>query len=204
MTISPRNAILPIMLALGIGQVLGGCGPVEQGDPGERGPQGEQGVQGIQGTQGAQGPGGTTGQDVFEAFGSGQLTVSSATTSYTLVPGLSLTINIPADAKVRMETNGGLQCTSTGSAYSVVDLALFVDNTISTTAGQRRIVASNTPVVGQMIANWSFGRTYELTAGSHQFEVRAINVDPSAAPANVSSVGAPQLQGVLTVTVIKQ
>ena len=141
---------------------------------------------------------------MFEAVGSGQLVVSSATTSYTLVPGLSLILNIPAGAKVRVETNGGLQCTSAGVAYSAVDLALFVDNTISTAAGQRRIVASNTPAIGQVIANWSFGRTYALAAGSHQFEVRAISVDPSAAAANVSSAGAPQLQGVLTVTVIKQ
>jgi hypothetical protein len=86
----------------------------------------------------------------------------------------------------------------------VVDLAIFVDGVASVQGGQRRVVAANTTTVGQMIANWSFGRTYQLGAGTHTFEVRAIAVDPAAAAANVSSASAPQIQGVLTVTVLRR
>ena len=130
--------------------------------------------------------------------------MSAATTLYTVVPGLGQTVTIPAGAKVRVDTNGGVQCTLAGNAYSVVDLALFVDGAISATGGQRRIVAANTTAVGQMIATWSFGRTYNLGAGNHTFEVRVVSVDAAAAIANVSSGTAPQLQGVLTVTILRQ
>ena len=192
--------------AAAIAIALAACsGPAGQdGEPGPQGERGETGMTGMTGGTGDPGPAGTTGQDVFEVYGTAQLQVSSATTLYTVVPGLSESVMIPAGAKVRVDTNGGIQCSLAGNAYSVVDLALFVDGGISGLAGQRRVVAANTTVVGQMIATWSFGRTYNLGQGTHTFEVRAVAVDPNAAVANVSSGGAPQLQGVLTVTIIRQ
>jgi hypothetical protein len=192
-------------LALALVACSGPAGP-----DGERGPQGDPGSSGSTGPAGAagapgpSGPSGTAGQDVFEVYGTGQLQVTAATTTYTVVPGLSQSVTIPAGAKVRVDTNGGIQCTLAGNAYAVVDLGLFVDGSISGLGGQRRVVAANTTVVGQMLAMWSFGRTSNLGAGSHTFEVRAVSVDPNAAVANVSSGGAPQLQGVLTVTIIRQ
>lgn len=184
------------------------AGPAGQdGEPGAKGDPGVPGMTGPMGAPGDQGPigdPGTTGQDVLEVYGTGQLVVTSATTNYVVIPGLTQTVVVPADARVRVETNGGLQCTQAGAAYAVVDLALFVDNNPSGLAGQRRVVAANTTTVGQMIANWSFGRTFTLTAGTHTIDVRGISVDPSAAAANVSSASAPQLQGVLTVTILKR
>ncbi len=165
---------------------------------------GAAGATGATGPAGPAGPSGTAGQDVREVYGTGQLTVTSATSSFTLIPGLTTTLTIPNDAVVRVDTNGGIQCTAAGAAYSVVDIALFVDGVASVQGGQRRVVAANTTTVGQMIANWSFGRTYQLGAGTHTFEVRAIAVDPAAAAANVSSASAPQIQGVLTVTILRR
>lgn len=195
---------LALIVSLG---VLGACaaaGEDTPGPPGPEGPQGPQGPTGPMGNDGAPGPTGTTGQDVFELYGTGQVVIGPTTTAFTLVPGLSQIVNVPADAVVRVDTNGGIQCTQVGSAYSVADLAIFVDGVASTAGGQRRVVAANTTTVGQMIANWSFGRTYTLAAGSHTFEIRAIGGDPGAAPANVSSALAPQIQGVLTVTVLRR
>jgi hypothetical protein len=140
---------------------------------------------------------------VFEVLGTGQLAVTNALTQYTLVPGLTQTVTVPAGAKVHVTTSGGVQCTATGSAYAVVDLALLVDGDFAT-AAQRRVVAANTAALGQMISSWSFARTWTLSPGQHTFEVRAVSVDPSAATANVSSASAEQLRGVLTVMVIKQ
>lgn len=180
---------------------LVGCGPAEPGPPGPEGPQGETGATGPEGPAG---PTGTTGQDIFESYGTGQIVVSAQTTTYVTLPGLQQTLNIPAGAKVKVDTNGGMQCTAAGNAYSVVDLAIFVDNATPGQAGIRRVVAANTAAVGRMVANWSFGRTFTLTAGTHTFEVRAVAVDPNAADANVSSAGEPRIQGVLTVTVLKQ
>ena len=115
------------------------------------------------------------------------LLVTSATTTFVTIPGLTLTVNVPAGARVHVDTNGGLQCTAVGNAYSAVDIALFADNFTPGQAGMRRVVAANTATVGQMIANWSFGRTFNLNAGGHTIEVRAVTADPNAATANVSS-----------------
>lgn len=146
--------------------------------------------------------GGATGNSVTEVAGTAQLVVTSATTSYTLIPGLSTTINVPAGCKVIVHTDGGLQCTTTGVNYSAVDIGIFVDGVVSGSGGQRRVVASNTDALGQMVANWSFDRTYTLAAGNHTFQTRAMYVGGSTA--NVSSGSAPQIQAVMTVTIIKE
>lgn len=200
------RALVGPRLAVGLGLLLAACsGPAgANGEPGLEGEVGATGATGPAGPEGPAGPTGTTGQDVFEAYGTGQMVVTAQTATFVTVPGLSLTVNVPTGARVRVDTNGGLQCTLAGNAYAVVDLAIFVDNASPGQAGIRRVVAANTTVVGQMIANWSFGRTFTLTPGTHTIDVRAIGVDPNAAAANVSSAGAPQLQGVLTVTVIRQ
>ncbi len=178
--------------------------PGADGEPGPAGPTGATGALGPMGQPGPAGDPGTTGQQVLEVYGIGQLVVSAATTTYTVVPGLEQGVTVPADAVVHVSASGGLQCTATGSAYSVVDLALFVDGVVSNQAGVRRVVAANTTAVGQMISNWSLTRSYVLSPGTHTVDVRAIAVDPAAATANVSSGSAPQLQGVLTVTVLRR
>lgn len=183
------------MRIAGVLILVAACGPA--GSDGAVGPKGDTGPPGAAGSAG---PTGTTGQDIVEVISSGQIQVTSAT-SYSVVPGLSISTNVPANAKVHVETNGGIQCTGVGTAYSVVDVAIFADNAI--TNAQRRIVAANTQGVAQTIENWSIGRTLALTPGNHTIEVRVAGVDPGAAVANVSSASAPQLQGVLTVTTLK-
>ena len=147
--------------------------------------------------------GGATGNSVTEVAGTGQLVVPTSMTTYTLIPGLTTTITVPAGCKVNVHTDGGLQCTTTGVNFSAVDIGIFVDGVVSSSGGQRRVVASNTDALGQMIANWSFDRTYTLAAGSHTFQVRAASTG-TGSTANVSSGSAPQIQGILTVTIIKE
>jgi hypothetical protein len=181
-----RSAIVMLLLATA-------CGPGEQGEPGVPGPQGERGPVGPAGEPGS------AGLSIYEAVGTGQLVVTAAT-NFSLIPGLTFTVSLPANAKVHVQTNGGLQCTAAGAAYSAVDIAVFVDGSI--TNAQRRVVAANTDTVGQIIASWSFGRTIPIPAGTHTIEVRAAGADPAMATANVSSASSPQLQGVLTVTTV--
>ncbi|MBK7667167.1 MAG: hypothetical protein IPJ32_07290 [Sphingobacteriaceae bacterium] len=146
----------------------------------------------------------STGQNIYEVFGTGQIAVSNAMTSYNLIPGLSQVVNVPAGYKAYVSTDGGIQCTATGNAFSVVDVTLFVDGSPSSQAGSRRIVAANTTGLAQMITNWSMAKTYILSAGNHTFDVRVASAGGSSSVANVSSSSAPQLQGVLTVMLIKQ
>jgi hypothetical protein len=146
----------------------------------------------------------TTGQDIYEVYGTGQIAVSSAMTSYNLIPGLTQVVNVPTGYKAYVSTDGGIQCTATGNAFSVVDITLFVDGIQSSQAGSRRIVAANTAGIAQVISNWSVGKTYSLSSGNHTFEVKVASAGGSSSIANVSSSSAPQLQGVLTVLLIKQ
>lgn len=176
---------------------LAACGPAENGEPGETGPKGDTGPPGQPGPAGDPG---TTGQDILEAVGTGQVQISEAT-NYTIIPGLSLSVMVPVNAKAHIDTSGGIQCTATGNAFSAVDIAVFVDGSI--TSAQRRVLAANTAGIAQVVENWSFGRYVPLTPGTHQIDVRAAGAAPGAAIANVSSASAPQLQAVLTVTIAK-
>lgn len=172
------------------------------GPAGPTGPAGATGPAGLTGATGPTGAAGTTGQDIYEVYGTGQLVVGTSTTSYTLVPGLTQTINIPANSKVFVHTDGGVQSTgATSTTFSVVDVAIFVDGV---SGSQRRVAIANTSSLAQLIGNWSMGESYQLSAGNHTFEVRAIGGIPGSSNANVSSGSAPQLQGVLTVMVVKQ
>lgn len=174
------------------------------GPTGPAGAAGATGASGATGPTGATGPSGTTGQNVTEVYGTSQLVVTNSTTTYTLIPGLSQTINVPANCKVYVSSTGGIQSTgATSTTYSVVDVGLFCDGVVSSTGGQRRIAIANTSSLAQLIGNWSLTQTYNLSAGNHTFEVKAVNGAAGSANANVSSGSAPQLQGVLTVTIIK-
>jgi len=153
----------------------------------------------VTGTLGA-----TLGQSVNTVYGTSPIAVSSALSLYTLVPGLTQTISVPTNSGLWISTDGGIQNTATGSTYAAVDIGIFVDGVVSNSAGQRRVVAANTSGFGQMISNWSFAISRELAAGNHTIEVRVVSVDPSASTANVSSGISPQLQGQLTVAVIRK
>lgn len=186
----------------GVAGPTGPQGPT--GATGSQGPIGNTGPTGPTGNTGPTGPAGTTGQDVYEVYGTGQLVVTTLTSAYTLIPGLSQTINVPANCKVIISTDGGVQSTgATNTTFSVLDIGIFVDGVVSGSGGQRRLSIANTSSLAQLIQNWSMKRTYTLTAGSHTFEVKAVNGAPGSSAANVSSGAAPQLQGVLTVTIIK-
>ncbi len=161
------------------------------------------GLTGPAGAPGAAGAPGTTGQDVTTVFGTGQLAVTAAT-PYTLVPGLTQSVEAPAGVEVFVSTDGGAQNTDVGTTYAVIDLALFVDGQPSGFAGQRRVSMANTATLAQVVTNWSFARSISLSPGTHTIEVRVAGVDPNAAPANVSSSSAPQLQGQLTVAILRQ
>lgn len=80
---------------------------------------------------------------------------------------------VPANAVVYIATDGGIQCRDglNGNGYSVVDIAVFVDNVLQTPA--RRIIAANTPGVLQNFGYWGFSYSQMLSAGTHTIDVRA-------------------------------
>lgn len=146
---------------------------------------------------------GTSGQDATDAYGTGQITMTVASTAYTLIPGLSQTITVPANAKVYVHTNGGVQTVGTGTTYGIADIGIHVDGTLMGSGGQQRVVSANTSGLGNMIDKWGFGKTYTLTPGVHTIDVRAKD-GGGTADINVSSGTSPLIQGVLTVIIINQ
>ena len=147
----------------------------------------------------------TAGQGITEVYGSGQVSVGASTTSAVLIPGLTTTVNVPANSVVHVHTDGGIQSTgATSTTYSVVDVVLYVDGVATTTGGQRRVAIANTSSLAQLIENWSFDHTYNLSPGNHTFEVKAVGGVAGSSNANVSSGSAGQLRGVLSVQILKQ
>ena len=164
--------------------------------------QGADGATGPAGADGADGDPGVTGQEVNEVYGSAQIT-PPISASFSLVPGLSQTLTVPADCYCVVTTDGGVQCASAGANYAVVDIAIHVDGVASPSGGQRRIVAANTSSLGQVITNWSITKTYVLTPGAHTFEVGVMDDGTGSSDANVSSGTDPRMQATLQVMFIK-
>ena len=103
---------------------------------------------------------------------------------------------------VTLATDGGIQVnSSSGSAATVVNVLLVVDNT-TFVAGRQYIVSNNTGFVG--ITNWSFTTSVNtLSAGLHTFKVFAQYAGGSAT-AWVGGAPGSLLQGALTVTVLNK
>ncbi|MFH0866552.1 MAG: hypothetical protein V1904_10165 [Bacteroidota bacterium] len=111
------------------------------GTSGSTGPTGATGATGASGTTGATGAtghtgGGTTGQNSTDAYGSSSLTVSTGMTTFTVIPGLTQTINVPANCKILLHTSGSFVTQGTGTTgFSVIDFGIHVDGVLSPDAG---------------------------------------------------------------------
>ncbi len=147
-------------------------------------------------------PNSTAGQGATDAYGTAQLVLTAAVTSYTLIPGLTQTITVPANSKVVVSTNGGVQAVGTGNNHAIADIAIFVDGGLVGSGGQQRVIAANTTGLGNMLDNWSFGKSYDLSAGSHTISVMAKD-GVGTLDANVSGTNG-LIQGVLTVVIINE
>jgi hypothetical protein len=142
----------------------------------------------------------TSGQISASVYGTSFAVSTEFSTTYTLVPGLTQTISVPANCRVIISTNGGIQCVAAGTAFAAVDIGIHVDGVASPQGGQQRVIASNTPAVGNMITYWSLTKTYNLSAGSHTIDVRFKDAGGNA-DGNVSGTD-PLIQATLTVTII--
>ncbi|MNJ82891.1 Collagen triple helix repeat protein [compost metagenome] len=172
-----------------------------QGPAGANGTAGATGPQGPAGAAGAQGPAGTTGQFAGTVYTTSQLQLTTASTTYTLVPGLTQTITVPANAKVYISSDGGFQNANAGVNHGVADFAIFVDGVASTL--QRRVPAANSASLGQIISQWSLSSVFNMTAGSHTIQLRAKYAEGTA-PLNIGSAAADLIKGNLSVLIIKE
>jgi collagen triple helix repeat protein len=191
--------------ATGIG-VIGATGPT--GPTGATGATGAPGTTAATGATGATGPAGTTGQNATAVYGTAGLLVTSAT--FTVLPGLTQTIIVPANSVLYISTDGGAVTQSqAATAVSVVDVALFVDGSLTANAAYRRLVIANSSggpsgTVGQIV-NWSFSDTLALAPGTHTIHVAAALAANGTSNSNaiVSGDNTTVLQGQLSIVVVK-
>ena len=138
------------------------------------------------------------GQSVTTVSGTAGLNVTSATTAYTPVPGLTQTVNVPANSSLLISTDGGIQSSGGINTFSVVDAAILVDGIA---VSQRRIVVSNFTVAAS-VDNWALSHGVTLPAGNHVIEIKVKYGGGQSALVSFESA-ISLLQGKLTVAVIK-
>jgi hypothetical protein len=163
---------------------------------------GETGATGATGPAGPAGPRSTNGQDVVAAYGTAALLLTPAT-PFTPLPGLSVTVNVPANSRLLISSTGGIASTSTAiGQFCPVDVAVLVDGTFTTNGAYQRVVAENT-VIGDQPVRWSITTAQQLTIGAHTISVVAQGLG-SGGNCNVSGNNMSTLQGELNVTIINQ
>ncbi len=183
------------------------------GPTGTNGTNGAAGATGPAGATGATGSSGTTGQSATSVYGTSSLFLGSTNTTYTLVPGLTTTISVPASSSVQISTDGlASNNVSDASFYVACNVAIFIDGSAVTNGGIRQVLCANfyshlyANLVG-VSAPWSMSITTSLSAGSHTIEVRAKYAQSNLTGSNlivVSSSNSSVLQGTLSVVVLKQ
>ncbi|HQU83268.1 MAG TPA: hypothetical protein PKY59_09100 [Pyrinomonadaceae bacterium] len=143
------------------------------------------------------------GQTATTVYGTSTLSVTPSTT-FTIIPGMTQTVNVPAGYKALVIADGGIQTTSSVAAgFSTIDVALHIDGFLVGAGGYKRVIAMNNGGNANSIENWSLSSVQTLTAGSHIFTVRAAGTGGISATANVSGDSSTVLQGELTVILIK-
>ena len=173
------------------------------GTAGSIGATGAVGGTGAVGVTGATGSAGTTGQNATDAFGTSTLNVTSSTTTFTVIPGLTQRITVPSTSVLEIYTDGSVETSSTSSSgVSSVDISIFIDGVVAANGAYKRIIAANTSGSGQNITNYAMGKSATLTAGSHTIDVRAKYF--SGSTAYVSGDNTTVMQGLLRVTILKK
>jgi hypothetical protein len=160
------------------------------------------GPTGAQGAAGPQGVAGTTGQNTTTVFGTAGLVVTSAS-PFTLIPGLTQVVTVPASSRINMSTDGGVQTTSgLTTGFSSVDIVLVVDGLFPANGGYRRILPLNNGGITGVFQYWAISQSQTLTAGNHTIQVFAAGTGIGS-NANVSGNNTSVLQGELTVEIQK-
>jgi hypothetical protein len=149
------------------------------------------------------GSGLTLGQSALTVFGTSTQAIPN-TGGFTLLPGLTQTLTLPANGVVYIETDGGVQTTSVSTTgFSATDIQIFIDNVAS--GVQRRVITANTGGFTSMSNSWSMSVTSSsLAAGNHTIDVRAAGAGLAGGlTATVSGSGSSIHQGRLNIVVIR-
>lgn len=145
------------------------------------------------------------GQSVTSVYGTSTLQVLTSTTTFTLVPGLTTTLTIPSNCFAMIYSEGTFNTNSTsGTGYSTLDFAIFVDGAILTNGGYTRLTADNpgaTLTTTNTGFQWNLMTFQSLSAGSHTIQVGVVYT--AGVSASVSSSNTAARQGSLHIVIFK-
>ncbi|MBK9193089.1 MAG: hypothetical protein IPM77_17205 [Crocinitomicaceae bacterium] len=82
----------------------------------------------------------TTGQMSTSVYGTAQAIALISTTTYTLIPGLIQTISVPANCRVIISTDGGVQCAAAGVALQQLILEFTLTEQHHLKAGSNKLL----------------------------------------------------------------
>lgn len=145
------------------------------------------------------------GNSVTSAYGSASLQVLTTTTTFTVIPGLTTTLTVPSNCFVMIYTDGAFNTNSTsGTGYTTLDFAIFIDGSYPTNGGYTRLTADNPGALATTTNNgfqWTLTCFTALSAGSHTIDVRTVYV--AGVSATVSSSNTSSRQGSLHVVIFR-
>ena len=162
------------------------------------------GEPGVQGIQGPAGPAGTTGQLARTEFGSDTKQFTAASATFEALPGLSLIVNVPANAVVLVTSDGGARYNGAANGGATVDVRLTVNGVQS--GPIRRVSPQNTAITGYDV--WSLVQTLDLAPGTYSFaiEARLIQAAPGTTSVFVSGSATTESaeRGSLSAVILKK
>jgi hypothetical protein len=140
----------------------------------------------------------------LNVYSTGALTILPGT-AFTTIPGLTLTVTVPANTKTIISTTGGI-ATQSGSAtgFSQVDVWIFVDGSPTANGSLPRLIAANTGGITGMFTYWSTTTVPPLAPGVHTISVMAKGNGGANSNATVAGDTNSVLQGELIVAFVKQ
>jgi hypothetical protein len=137
--------------------------------------------------------------------GTGSVSVTPSQ-GWTAVPGLSATINVPANSTLLISTFGGVGTTSSSTTgFSYVEIDIEVDGNQLVYTGVNPANNTSTTDPDETSQNWSMTASTAPGSGSHTITVNAVGLGvPGSSTANVSGsfTGGALLAGQLVVTVL--
>jgi hypothetical protein len=143
------------------------------------------------------GGGGTTGQNSVTVYGTDKVFSNLGRD----LPGLTITINVPANSVTLVSTTGGVETLGPDQSAFGAEIVVKIDGGI--VGGHQKVVAANSPYYNdQVVAHWTVQFSVELSPGLHTIVVASAWPGPDWGI--VSGIFGSETQGTLTVSTLKR
>ena len=124
-------------------------------------------------------------------------------TTYALLPGMTATVDVPDNAFLSLTAQGGSYLTNNLVSPGNIgkgSLGVFVDGALVSEAAVWEYTD-----VSKVYRPWAFARALNVTAGSHQIELRGRLLPTTTAGLAFSSDATePVLQAIMTIVVLRR